>query len=120
MILLWCIRYIIYYGLTIDVSQFGEHIFLNFTVMGLSELTGSLLTSPLIAKYRRKSVMSISLLLCGLSCLAIHLKFSQAILAMVSKLAITVFYGVLIAYTAEIYPTDLRSQAYGFLMTSGR
>ena len=37
-----------------------------------------------------------------------------------SKFSISAFYGVLITYTAEVYPTKLRSQAYGFLMMGGR
>lgn len=37
-----------------------------------------------------------------------------------SKFSISVFYGVLVTYTSEIYPTNMRSQAYGLLLTSGR
>ena len=37
-----------------------------------------------------------------------------------SKFSISAFYGVLITYTSEVYPTKLRSQAYGFLMMGGR
>lgn len=37
-----------------------------------------------------------------------------------AKFTITVFYNILLTYTGEIYPTEIRTQAYGLFMVSGR
>lgn len=37
-----------------------------------------------------------------------------------AKAGVTVFYAILITYTAELYPTELRAQAYGYGLFSGR
>jgi predicted MFS family arabinose efflux permease len=130
MAILWSSRFIIYFGLTINLSHFGDNLVLNFTAMGISELIASLLAAPIKRKFTRKISMQISLLFCSLSCLLIEMSYFKVVLALgkpnfdpkilVSKFSITVFYGILVTYTAEIYPTNLRSQAYGTFLTAGR
>lgn len=75
MLILWSSRFIIYFGLTINLIQFGDNLILNFTAMGISELTASLLAAPLKRKLSRKLSMQISLLLCSVSCLLINFSY---------------------------------------------
>jgi hypothetical protein len=37
-----------------------------------------------------------------------------------AKGGVTVFYAILMSYTAELYPTALRTRAYGVCLFSGR
>lgn len=72
MIFLWSTRYLIYFGLTLNVGEFGTNVLMNFTAMGLSEIIASLLAAPLKRNFSRKASMFYSLIMCGLGCAGIH------------------------------------------------
>lgn len=120
MMILWLTRFYAYFGLQFGVEELGKSILLNFTILGIAEVLASALSSPITKKYPRKYSMAVCLLICGLSCFLSKVFPYPTIMAIVSKFSISIYYNILLNYTTEIYPTEVRSQATGFLMTVGR
>lgn len=78
--------------------------------------------------YTRKKSLAVSLGGTGCALLAVYFNVREYIdlrnmtiaLGIIAKAGVTVFYGILMTYTSELYPTQLRSRAYGVCMVSGR
>ncbi|XP_071950755.1 organic cation transporter protein-like [Antedon mediterranea] len=79
-------------------------------------------TVPLDYFGRRRS-LSATLLLGGVACLLtifIPMGIGRLTVAMVGKFGVTAAFGIIFFYTAELYPTNIRSVAVGICSTSGR
>lgn len=120
MTILWYTRFFAYYGLQFNLEELGTAFILNFTIMGFAEILASLSSAYIKRKYRRKSSMQASLIICCISCIGAQWFPFPVLLAISSKFTITLYYNILVTYTGEIYPTETRTQAYGLLMTVGR
>jgi MFS family permease len=78
--------------------------------------------------YARKKSLAVSLGGTGFALLAVYFNVREYIslnnvtivTGIIAKAGVTVFYGILMTYTSELYPTQLRSRAYGVCMVSGR
>jgi MFS family permease len=78
--------------------------------------------------YTRKKSLAVSLGATGFALLAVYFNVREYIslnnvtivTGIIAKAGVTVFYGILMTYTSELYPTQLRSRAYGVCMVSGR
>ena len=85
MVIIWAARFIIYFGLTLNVAQFGSNVVLNFTGMGLSELIASLLSAPIKRNFSRKRSMQTSLIVCAVSCLAVYFLYFPFVFSLCKK-----------------------------------
>ena len=88
--------------------------------MGGAEIFASLLSAYIKRRFTRKMSMQWMLTLTGFSQLLVYVNFHESLCAILSKFGITIFYGVLVTYTAELYPTEIRTKAYGAVMVAGR
>ncbi|XP_077410080.1 solute carrier family 22 member 13b isoform X2 [Vanacampus margaritifer] len=104
---------VVYYGLSLNVGNFGLNIYLTQFVFGLVELPARLGSLPLIGRFGRRRVEAMMLLFAGATCLSIiavpkDLPVIATVLAILGKCASTGCYCIVYVYTAELYPTTLR------------
>ncbi|XP_077426428.1 solute carrier family 22 member 7-like [Vanacampus margaritifer] len=107
-----------YYGISLNVSDFGVNIFVTQLIYGVSEVPAKIFCLFSINKFGRKLNQGGGLLLTGL-CLFCNILIPPnmaacrtavaALAKMFSEAAFTVLY----LYTTELYPTVLRQNGFG-------
>ena len=121
--LIWGIRFFVYFGIQFLTDAFSGQenmIFLNFTFLGMSELFASAISAKIKRKFSRKRSLTFSFIVTGVAQLCVYFDFYTIYAGICAKAGVTIFYAILITYTAELYPTELRAQAYAYLIFSGR
>ncbi|CAG2122404.1 unnamed protein product, partial [Medioppia subpectinata] len=122
----WFVNSFVYYGISLNIGDFGGNLFVSFFIAGLIEFPSYLF--PIFAfKYvGRRPVTAGLMYFSGLSCFAIIPFISYPILwlritvAMIGKFFITSSYGVVYVYAAEIYPTVIRQVGVGSCSVAAR
>ena len=119
----WFVNTFSYYGLSLNMGSLtgGSSIYFNFSLMSLMEVPAYIAAMLLVLYYGRRVPYAMSLIIYGSSLVVIMLvpvdTFSNdwpiTVLSLVSKLAITFSFGVVFLYTAELFPTELRTTGLG-------
>ncbi|XP_024859634.1 solute carrier family 22 member 13 isoform X1 [Kryptolebias marmoratus] len=109
----WFATSLMYYGLSLNVGNFGLDIYLTQFIFALVEFPARLGILPLLQHFGRKSCQAAVLLFGGLSCLGIlpvpkDLPIVITVIAVLGKFAATASFATVYVYTAELYPTILR------------
>ncbi|XP_051910551.1 solute carrier family 22 member 13-like [Hippocampus zosterae] len=109
---------VMYYGLSLNVGNFGLNIYLTQLIFGLVEFPARLGSLPLIERFGRRRCEAMLLLLGGCACLSIiavpkDLPVVATVIAIFGKFASTGCYCIVYVYTAELYPTTLRQSGVG-------
>ncbi|XP_054158745.1 organic cation transporter protein-like, partial [Oppia nitens] len=115
----WFVNAFVYFGISLNIGDFGFNLFINFLIAGLLEIPSSLL--PIIAiNYMGRRPLTAGLMYSsGLSCLAIipllmmSTEWPRVTIALIGKFFITSSYAVIYPYAAEIYPTVVRQVGLG-------
>ncbi|XP_077479982.1 solute carrier family 22 member 13-like [Stigmatopora argus] len=115
---LWFGISMMYYGLSLNVGNFGLNIYLTQLIFGLVEVPARLGSLPLIDRFGRKRTEAFLLLFGGAACLSIiavpkDLPVVSTTIAVFGKFAATACFTILYVYTAELYPTTLRQNGVG-------
>uniref|UniRef100_A0A671QTJ6 Solute carrier family 22 member 13-like n=1 Tax=Sinocyclocheilus anshuiensis TaxID=1608454 RepID=A0A671QTJ6_9TELE len=105
---LWFVNVLVYYGLSLGVSDFGADLYLTQFMFGLVEIPARSLVLVLLP-YSRRIPLSVFLAVGGGACLA-HIRIA---LAMVGKFGITASFAIIYIYSAELFPTVLRQTGIG-------
>ncbi|XP_071504212.1 organic cation transporter protein-like [Diadema antillarum] len=116
LIFIWMVNSMVYHGLSLNSSNLGVNIYLAFAVAGAVEIPAYLLAVPVINTAGRRPGLAGCMLLGGLACLCtsfIPPGVALSVVAMVGKFGITASYGIIYLYTAELYPTEIRSVGVG-------
>eukprot|EP01016_Furgasonia_blochmanni_P008425 TRINITY_DN13416_c0_g1_i2.p2 TRINITY_DN13416_c0_g1~~TRINITY_DN13416_c0_g1_i2.p2 ORF type:complete len:125 (-),score=15.72 TRINITY_DN13416_c0_g1_i2:59-433(-) len=108
----------------------------NLFVLGIAETLACLISAPIKLNHTRKKSFSFAIALMTFGCLLLVFVPNPAncvtnddtcvhgyvtlLLSMLVKFGITIYSSILITYTSEVYPTEVRSLGYGFNMTIGR
>ncbi|MEQ2238469.1 hypothetical protein ILYODFUR_033396 [Ilyodon furcidens] len=114
---IWFVNVLVYYGLSLGVSQLGTDLYLTQFVFGLVEIPARTLVL-IVLPFTRRFTLSGFLAIGGLACLmmlavpADHPNVFTG-LAMVGKFGITASFAVIYVYTAEIFPTVVRQTGIG-------
>ncbi|CAH2047607.1 unnamed protein product, partial [Iphiclides podalirius] len=119
----WIAAAFTYYGLTINsVSLSGEkHV--NFALNMAMEIVASLLIMMALERFGRRRSILASFALCGVACVTplFVSHFSASLwLYFVGKLGATAAFNSLYVYTAELFPTRVRSRALATCSLVGR
>uniref|UniRef100_A0A8D2PQW1 Solute carrier family 22 member 13 n=1 Tax=Zosterops lateralis melanops TaxID=1220523 RepID=A0A8D2PQW1_ZOSLA len=116
---------IVYYGLSLSVTDFGLDIYLTQLAFGAVELPARLSCIFTLEWFGRKKMQSILLLLSGLICLILTgIPEDQAtvitVLAIIGKFTSTAAFSTSYVYSAELFPTVLRQTGVGLSSTVAR
>ncbi|XP_058687860.1 solute carrier family 22 member 13-like isoform X2 [Poecile atricapillus] len=113
----WFADSIVYYGLSLSVTDFGMDIYLTQLAFGAVELPARISCIFLLDWFGRKKVQGILLLLSGVLCLIItgipeDQPMATTVLAIIGKFTATAAFSTSYVYAAEVFPTILR-QVWG-------
>ena len=129
-VLVWIALNISYYGLFLwlpfvlqDREQFSIDVYLLLTLSALSQFPGYFTSIWLVERIGRKPTLAAFLLLGGVSAYAFAVADSAAALA--AALFFVGFFnlgawGAVYPYTAELFPTRLRTSAFGMVEGVGK
>ncbi|XP_051954981.1 solute carrier family 22 member 6-A-like [Xyrauchen texanus] len=114
---LWFVNVLVYYGLSLNISDFGMNIYLTQMIFGLVEMPARTITLFTLNRSRRISQLAF-LAVGGMACLLTifipdDLSIVRTILAMVGKFGITASLSIVYIYSAEVFPTVIRQNGIG-------
>jgi len=114
--LVWPITTMAYYGITFSFVNLSDDLFINFIVGSLIEIPANILVILLMDLVGRKPLVSGSLLFTGVACIIsgfLEEGSFRTVLTMTGKFFATGNFSIVYIYTAELYPTRIRSTAVG-------
>ncbi|XP_051501474.1 solute carrier family 22 member 6-A-like [Myxocyprinus asiaticus] len=114
---LWFVNVLVYYGLSLNISDFGINIYMTQMIFGLVEMPARTITLFTLNRSRKISQL-VFLAVGGLACLLTifipdDLSSVRTVLAMVGKFGITASLSIVYIYSAEIFPTVIRQNGIG-------
>ena len=115
--------YICYYGGIFAMETLGGNIYMSAILLNSSELIAYIISDLIVRKTPRKPSFAICLFLMALSCFLFLISENyifSIILAMVAKFAVSVSFSIIYIYTAELYPTPVRSLGIGLSTFLGK
>uniref|UniRef100_A0A8C5I0A2 Solute carrier family 22 member 13-like n=1 Tax=Gouania willdenowi TaxID=441366 RepID=A0A8C5I0A2_GOUWI len=115
---IWFGTSLMYYGLSLNVGDFGLDIYLTQFIFGLVELPARLGTLPFLQYFGRRVCQAATLFFGGLACLGIlvvpkDLPVVTTVVAVLGKFAASGTFTIVYIYTAELYPTIIRQNGIG-------
>jgi len=122
----WMVTTMCYYGLTSAAATLTPDLYLNFTLAILVEIPAHFAGLLLLDRLGRKPVLGLSQLLAGVTCIAAglitsnDLRWLQVVLSLVGKFGAAASFAIVFVYTAELFPTEIRSTAVGGSSFCGR
>ncbi|XP_008641384.1 PREDICTED: solute carrier family 22 member 13 [Corvus brachyrhynchos] len=125
MLCVWFADSIVFYGLSLSVTNFGLDIYLTQLAFGAVELPARISCIFLLEWFGRKKVQGILLLLAGLMCLILtgipeDQPTAITVLAIIGKLTATATFSTSYVYAAELFPTIVRQTGVGLCSTMAR
>lgn len=115
---MWFVTSLVYYGVSLNVGNFGLDIYLTQLIFGIAEFPARLSCFPLIQRFGRRICQSTVLLLGGIACLVIPAipagyPVIVTVIAVVGKFSLAASFTIVYVYTAELYPTVVRQNGVG-------
>jgi len=126
MFLNWLVTTMCYYGLTSAAATLTPDLYLNFTLAILVEIPSHFACILLLDRIGRKTVLGSSQLLAGITCIIAglitseNLRWLQITFALIGKFGASASFAIVFVYTAEMFPTEIRSTAVGASSLCGR
>lgn len=113
----WFANSVVYYGLSLNTGKLnGNPYFITF-LMGVVELPSYIIIMYCLDRIGHRALISTMMLLGGISCLVVvtlpHGSTSTTGVVMVGKLFISGSYSIIYKYSAELFPTVVRSSGVG-------
>eukprot|EP00775_Hariotina_reticulata_P004347 gene4347-4600_t len=112
-----------YYGISMGAGGLPGSIYVTFALGVVAEVVALCVAGPAVDRVGRHNVVSMGLLLGGGACLACALwsdPTAQVVLAAVGKFGCAGAESVIAIYTAELFPTCVRSTAMGIFNQAAR
>merc|ERR1711892_909646 len=116
----WPIVTLGYYGISFGMASLSDSLFMDFAMSSPIEIPSYILVLILMDIVGRKPIFSFSLLLTGASCILVgsldkegDLADLRRYLALAGKFFASGTFAIVYMYTAELYPTLIRSTAVG-------
>ncbi|KAM9199046.1 LOW QUALITY PROTEIN: solute carrier family 22 member 13-like [Mergus octosetaceus] len=121
----WFVNSIIYYGLSLNVTNFGLDIYLTQLAFGAVEIPARVGCIFLLQWFGRRKSQAGTLLLSGLVCLIItgipeDQPMVITVLATISKFAASASFSCSYVYSAELFPTVVRQSGVGLCSMAAR
>ena len=120
--MIWLSSGMAFYGLHLAANDLEGSVYKDFVYLSVIAVPAVLLEIFVCNKFGRKKAILVPLLLAGFACLAVafipqkgNLKIARVIFGILGKcMATGTFEGINI-WSAEIFPTDIRSKGMGFV-----
>ncbi|XP_051624329.1 solute carrier family 22 member 13-like [Manacus candei] len=121
----WFVNSFVYYGLSLNVTNFGLDIYLTQLAFGAVEIPARVGCIFTLQWFGRRKTQTVLLLLSGLVCLIItgipeDQPLATTILATIGKFAASASFSTSYVYTAELFPTVVRQTGVGLCSMSAR
>jgi MFS family permease len=125
----WFANAFVYYGISLNIGEIGGNLYWNFFLAGLVEFPSYILCMASFRYIGRRPLLAVTMLGAGICCFAIvllciHDRESMSVwiqgFAIFGKFWITISFGLIYVYTAEIYPTVFRQIGVGACSVVGR
>jgi MFS family permease len=122
-IYLWVISGFSFYGILLNLEGLTGNIYIDSIVSYTAELLAELISGYLADKYGRKTILFWSFFIasigCGLFSLSFHVLISIPLI-FIACIGIASGFNVLYIYSAELYPTNIKSLAVAVFFVSNR
>ncbi|XP_069157413.1 organic cation transporter protein isoform X2 [Procambarus clarkii] len=107
----------VYFGLSLSGGNYTSDPFLYMALTGAVEVLGAV-SVPLVTRVSRKILVIVFVLLTGASllCLAViptEMEWLIITLAMAGKFAINIAFNIIILFSTELFPTEVRNRGAG-------
>ncbi|KAI8421808.1 hypothetical protein MSG28_009765 [Choristoneura fumiferana] len=113
----WFANSVVYYGLSLNTGKLNGNPYFIMFLMGVVELPSYVIIVYLLDRVGHRALISTMMLLGGISCLVVaampHGSTSTTGIVMVGKLFISGSYSIVYKYSAELFPTVVRSSGVG-------
>lgn len=115
--------YLTYYGGIFALDTVGSNIYISAVVTNCSELTAYLCSNPVVRFCKRKISFPLCFLATAVCCMMFLTTTDPLvymILATITKFFVSVGFSIVFIYTAELYPTTVRSLGIGLTTFVGK
>ena len=121
-LLLPIVKLIVYYGISLNVSDLGGDLYWSAFWSGLVEFPAYLFCMAIFRYVGRRPLLIWTMIIAGISCLGIVPFFTPSvqmnrlavdIFAFIGKFCVTCSFALIYVYSAEVYPTVLRQIGVG-------
>ncbi|XP_036409909.1 solute carrier family 22 member 13-like [Megalops cyprinoides] len=115
---IWFVNSLVYYGLSLNVGNFGLDVYLTQFIFGLAELPALLGCIPLVERFGRRKCQFSFMVVGGTACLSIlavpeDLPVVVTVIAVLGKFTISASFSIAYVYAGELYPTVVRQNGVG-------
>ncbi|XP_036886266.1 solute carrier family 22 member 13 [Sturnira hondurensis] len=122
---IWFVDSLGYYGLSLQVGDFGLDIYLTQLIFGAVEVLTRYFSIFPMQRFGRRWTQLGSLVMGGLVCITItfipaELPIVSTVLAVLGKFAVTAGFTTSYVYTAELFPTIIRQTGMGLVAIFSR
>lgn len=114
----WTVNSLVYYGLSLSASNLGGNTYINFMALAAVEIPAIIIATFVQQRKGRRIVLCSVMLLGGIACVSSafipnEIKWLATSLAIFGKSNIAASFAVIYIYSAEIFPTSLRTTGIG-------
>ncbi|XP_041979924.1 organic cation transporter protein isoform X2 [Aricia agestis] len=113
----WFANSVVYYGLSLNTGKLNGNPYFIMFLMGIVELPSYVIIIYCLDRIGHRALISTMMLLGGVSCLVVvalpHGSTSATGVVMIGKLFISGSYSIIYKYSAELFPTVVRSSGVG-------
>ena len=124
--LFWFANSIVYYGLILNASNYGNR-FLLYLLMGVAEAPAYVVSMLVVDRFGRRLPMALFFLLAGVTLSVTILvpkdtdtgEVSLLCLVLTGRFAISGSFAIMVLYLRELFPTDVRSSSVAWSSVGG-
>ncbi|XP_014112202.1 PREDICTED: solute carrier family 22 member 13 isoform X2 [Pseudopodoces humilis] len=121
----WFVNSFVYYGLSLNVTNFGLDIYLTQLAFGAVEIPARVGCIFILQRFGRRKTQAVLLVLSGLVCLIItgipeDQPMATTVLATIGKFAASASFSTSYVYAAELFPTVVRQTGVGLCSMAAR
>lgn len=113
----WFANSVVYYGLSLNAGKLNGNPYFIIFLMGIVEMPAYVVILYFLDRVGHRALISTMMLLGGVSCLVVaalpHGSTSTTGVVMIGKLFISGSYSIIYKYSAELFPTVVRSSGVG-------
>ena len=119
----WMVCTLGYYGISMGAANLGDNIFISIILLAFIEIPSYIFCVCIMDHWGRKPIFISSLLISGVAAIPAGFLEDGAVrtaLAMIGKFGATAAFSIAYLYTAELFPTQMRSTAVGMCSMMAR